>query len=91
MTFKEDIKKKVPAYLQGTPEFRVFMALVKKENIRGPASLRKYIDTNIAKLKLDFKEKKKSNKEGSMNRRLRTIAKNLDFLKFVKQKFLRYF
>ena len=91
MAFKDDIKKKIPAYLQATPEFKIFKALIKKEDIRGPASLKKYLETNIDNLKADFKEKKKSNKEGSMSRRLRTIAKKLDFLKLVKQKFLRYF
>ena len=90
MAFKDDIKKKIPAYLQATPEFKVFTALVKKEDIRGPASLRKYIETNIDNLKADFKEKKKSNKEGSMSRRLRPIAKKLDFLKLVNQKFVKY-
>ncbi len=90
MAFKDTIKKKVPAYMQDTPEFKVFLALVKKEGIKGPASLRAYLDTNIAKLKADFKEKKKANKNGSMNRRLRPIAKNLDFLKLVKLKILRY-
>lgn len=90
MAFKDNIKKKVPAYMQGTPEFKVFLALVKKEDIRGSASLRVYLDTNIEKLKADFKEKKKANRNGSMNRRLRPIAKNLDFLKLVKLKILRY-
>jgi len=90
MAFKDNIKKKVPSYMQGTPEFKVFLALVKKEDIRGPASLKAYLDTNIAKLKADFKEKKKANRNGSMNRRLRPIAKKLDFLKLIKQKILRY-
>ena len=90
MAFKDDIKSKVPAYLQDTPEFRVFTALVKKENIRGPASLSAYLDANMEKLKADFKEKSKSNTEGSMNRQLRPIAKKLDFLKMVKQKFVKY-
>lgn len=90
MVFKKDIKKKIPDYLQGIPEFKVFTALIKKEDIRGPASLRKYVDITITNLKADFKEKKKSNKEGSMSRRLKTIAKKLDFLKFIKQKFLKY-
>ena len=90
MVFKNTIKTKVPAYMQDTPEFKVFLALVKKEDIRGPASLRAYLDTNIANLKADFKEKKKANKNGSMNRRLRPIAKKIDFLKLVKLKILRY-
>ena len=90
MVFKDTIKTKVPAYMQDTPEFKVFLALVKKEDIRGPASLRAYLDTNIANLKADFKEKKKANKNGSMNRRLRPIAKKIDFLKLVKLKILRY-
>jgi len=76
--------------MQSTSEFKVFLALVKKEDIRGPASLRAYLDTSIANLKADFKEKKKANKNGSMNRRLRPIAKKLDFLKLVKLKILRY-
>jgi len=91
MAFKDTIKKQVPAYLQATPEFKVFMALVKKEDIRGPASLKKYVETNIDNLKADFKEKKKSNKQGSMSRRLRATAKKLDLLKLINQKFLRYF
>ena len=90
MAFKDTIKKKVPAYLQDTPEFKVFSVLVKKENIKGPASLRAYLDANMKKLKADFKDKKKANKNGSMNRKLRPIAKNLDFLKFVNQKFVKY-
>lgn len=90
MAFKEDIKNKIPAYLHTTPEFKVFTALIKKENIRGPASLRAYLDARMEKLKADFKEKSKANKEGSMNRNLRPIAKELDFLRFVKQKFVRY-
>ena len=90
MVFKDTIKTKVPAYMQDTPEFKVFLALVKKEDIRGPASLRAYLDTNIANLKADFKEKKKANKNGSMNRRLRPIAKKIDFLKLVKLKILIY-
>ncbi len=90
MAFKNTIKKKIPAYMQGTPEFKVFLALIKKEDIKGPASLRAYLDTSIAKLKADFKEKKKANKNGSMNRRLRPIAKNLDFLKLIKQKIVKY-
>lgn len=90
MAFKEDIKNNVPAYLQDTPEFKVFTSLIKKENIKGPASLRAYLDARMEKLKSDFKEKSKANREGSMNRNLRPIAKELDFLKFVKQKFVRY-
>ncbi|MBW3001663.1 hypothetical protein KY338_00715 [Candidatus Woesearchaeota archaeon] len=90
MVFKDDVKKKIPAYLQDTPEFKVFTALIKKENIRGPASLRAYLEANIEKLKTDFKEKKKANKNGSMNRRLRPIAKKLDFLRLVDKKFVKY-
>lgn len=90
MAFKEDIKNKVPAYLQETPEFKVFTALIKKENIKGPASLAAYLDSNMEKLKADFKEKSRSNSEGRMSRQLRPIAKKLDFLKMVKQKFVKY-
>ena len=53
MAFKDIIKKKVPAYLQDTPEYKVFIALVKKEDIRGPISLKTYIDSNMAKLKAE--------------------------------------
>ncbi|MBD3303536.1 hypothetical protein GF343_00155 [Candidatus Woesearchaeota archaeon] len=90
MAFKESIKSKIPEYLQTTPEFKVFTALIKKENIRGPASLRAYLDARMEKLKADLKEKSKANKEGSMNRNLRPIAKEMDFLRFVKKKFARY-
>ncbi|MBW3004665.1 hypothetical protein KY310_02445 [Candidatus Woesearchaeota archaeon] len=90
MAFKDDVKNKIPAYLQDTPEFKVFTALIKKENIRGPASLRAYLDANMEKLKADFKEMSRSNKEGSMNRKLRPIAKKLDFLKVVDKKFVKY-
>ena len=50
----------------------------------------KKLDARMDKLKADFKDKSKANKEGSMNRNLRPIAKELDFLRFVKQKFVRY-
>lgn len=90
MAFKEDIKNKIPAYLQNTPEFKVFSALIKKENIKGPASLHTYIAARMKKLNSDFNQLKKSNKEGTMNRKLRPIAKEMDFLKFAKQKFARY-
>jgi len=90
MAFKENIKKNIPAYLQDTPEFKVFTSLISKENIRGPASLRAYLDARMNKLKADFKEKSKANKEGSMNRNLRPIAKEIDFLKLIKQKFVKY-
>lgn len=90
MAFKEDIKKKIPAHLQDTPEFKVFTALIKKEDISGPSSLSAYLDANIEKLKADFREKSKANKEGSMSRQLGPIAKKLDFLKMIKQKFVKY-
>lgn len=90
MAFKDSMKKSIPAYLQDTPEFKVFTSLIRKEDIRGPASLRAYLDARMDKLKADFKEKSKANKEGSMNRNLRPIAKELDFLRFVKQKFVKY-
>ncbi|MBW2973122.1 hypothetical protein KY346_01880 [Candidatus Woesearchaeota archaeon] len=91
MAFKEVIKKKVPGYVQATPEFNVFLALVKKENIKGPASLRTYLDANIKKIKTDIKEMNKANKEGTMTRRLRPMTKKLDFLMLVKNKILKYF
>ena len=90
MAFKDVVNKKVPDYVKGTPEFKVFRALIKKEDIRGPASLAKYLDTNITKLKTDIKLLSKSNREGTNTRRLRPMTKKLDFLKLVKTKILKY-
>jgi len=90
MAFKEEIKEKLPAYLTRTPEFRVFNSLLDKENIQSSASLRAYLDARMKKLRADLNDKSKANREGSMNRQLRPIAKEMDFLKFVRQKFMRY-
>jgi len=90
MAFKEDIKKKIPEYLQDTAEFKVFTSLIKKEDIKGPASLRKYLEVNIEKLNKELKELSKSNKSGTMARKLRPMAKQIDFLKFTKKNFLNH-
>jgi hypothetical protein len=90
MVFKNDIKKKIPDYLQDIPEFKVFTALIKKEDIKGPASLRKYLEVNITELKKDMTKLSKANQGGTMTRKIRPIAKKIDFLKFTKQKFLKY-
>ena len=90
MTFKDNIKKKVPDYFQSTPEFNVFLALIKREDIRGRTSLSTYLDANIKKLKKEIKEMNTANKEGTMTRRVRPAIKELDFLILIKNKILKY-
>jgi hypothetical protein len=90
MAFKDEIKEKIPGDIQNMPEFKVFLAIVKKEDIKSTDSLRMYLDTNIAKMKAEFKDNCKACSCGTMSRNTKELTKHLEFLQLIKDKILKY-
>lgn len=88
MTFKEELRKKIPADIQATPEWTVFCALCKQEKIESVHALEHYLEREIASVKQEFAGEQKT--PSTLTRRRRSHAKQLDFLQLVRKKILPY-
>ena len=90
MAFKDIVKKKIPARYRSTPEFNVFLSMLRKRNIKNKDQLNNYLAKEIKRCNDWFKKNKKNSKEGTMRRWLAYYTKKLDFLKLIKNKVLKY-
>jgi len=88
MTFKEVLKKKVPADLQQTPEFPIILKLIEQEEITGGESLRHWLNVEIRKCEVDLKEFDKAG--STMNRKRVRCAERIELLKLIHDKILKY-
>lgn len=89
MSFKDVLKAKVPEHLQHTPEFPIFLKLVKQESITSSESLKHYLSAEIERKEKNLKELAKG-KSSTSNRQRVEIAKNIDFLRLILDKILPY-
>lgn len=88
MSFKDDIKKKVPAYLQQTPEFPIILRMLHDAKISSSTSLKHWLNVEIKKCNDDLKE---CGKAGStMNRKRVRFAQRIKLLKLTQNKILPY-
>lgn len=88
MSLKEKLRKTIPEKYQLTPEYNIFLKMIKQKKIDTLDKLKNYIDKQIKEDQKWLKEKSKFSKEGTMNRWLVKRAKRLDFFKTLKKKIL---
>ena len=88
MGFKEDLKNKIPAKYQFTPEFNILLKIIKQKKIDTPDKLKKYINKQIKEDQAWINERKKYSVEGTMSRWMIGRTRRLDFCKVIKKKIL---
>lgn len=88
MSFKETLATKIPTDFQTTPEYKLLLNLLKKENIKSAEELRHYLSAEIQKNKECLGT---CNEAGSTSNRKRVKeAHTLEFLLLIKNKILKY-
>ncbi len=90
MSYKDILKRKIPEDIQFTPEFKVLLAIIKRKDIRGPASLRTHVKSEIKSCRDWIKKNQKQSKQGTMRRHLKRYNDKLDFYELVRKKVLGY-
>ncbi len=86
---KAILKRKVPAYVQETPEWPVFLRWISQKNIRTSAQLKDTLSAEIKDCQDMLKVRMKNMRQGTNNRTARKYAKKLDFLKVVRDKIVK--
>ena len=84
---REQLKKNIPDSLM-TKEFNILLNLVKENGFKAAGELKSYIETKIASLNIELKEKRTST---TMTAEMRSIAKEVDTLKSIKDQFFKFF
>ncbi len=90
MNFKDILKKKVPEDMQFTPEFKTLLAIVKRKDIKGSASLRTHVKSEIKSCRDWIKKNQKQSRQGTMRRHLKRKNDKLDFYELINKKILGY-
>ena len=90
MAYKDILKKKVPEEVRFTPEFRVLLAVIKKQDIKSSMGLKNYTNSEIKSLKDWIKTNKKQNIKGTMRRHIVKKQKQIDFYALIKKQVLKY-
>ena len=84
------LKKQVPAYVQETPEWGVFLRWVSQKKIRTRDQLKKTIKDEIKKCQETMNKNMASMRNGTNTRIVRQCAKKLDFLKLARDRIVKY-
>ncbi len=90
MVMKEVLKRKVPAFVQETPEFSVFLKWVAQNKIASVAQLKSVLNAEIKECQQTMKKNMPAQSMGTNTRVVRKSAKQLDFLKLVRDKIVKY-
>lgn len=85
MSFKEDIKRKVPLRYQSAPEFATFLAIVAKRKLANSRALRMFLDVEMATCQAWLNANKNTS---SGNRQRSKCAKHLAFYRTIREKIL---
>ena len=87
MSFKDEVKKKVPVRLQSSPEFKTFLKLLSKKRFGNAKALKMFLDEEI----VDCRAWLKTNKQvPSGNTERRKCTRHMDFYGTIKKKILPY-
>ena len=87
---KEVLKKKVPDFVKGTPEWSIFLRWISQKKVETPAQLKSTLKAEIDKCQKELKQNMSSMRQGTNNRLVRSCAKRLDFLKLARDKIVKY-
>jgi hypothetical protein len=90
MTFKDEVKAKIPEDIQFTPEFKVFLKWLGEKGVQDTSQLRRFVAEEIKSHDSWLKTNRKSSVEGTMNRWLREHTRQLEFWKLIDAKVLKY-
>lgn len=88
--FKNELKKKVPEDIQFTPEFKILLSIIKKENISSADALKAHVLAKIRNCRDWIKENQPQSIGGTMRRHLKKYTDVLDFYELINKKVLRY-
>lgn len=87
MSFKDDVKRKVPERLKITPEFKTFLQILSKKRFANARALRMFLDEEIAHCKGIINTNKRT---PSGNTERRKCTRHLQLYTTIKQKILPY-
>lgn len=86
---KDELKKKIPKKYQETPEYNIFLKIIKQKKLTDKENLSLYIAKQIKEDQDWLNSKEKMNTEGTMNRWIVQRAKRLDFYKTLQDKIIK--
>ncbi len=90
MAIKAELEDKVPDSMKATPEWTVFLAWMKENEIETRDQLVAVLDAQI-RFYQDFVTKNlEGSREGTNARKVRESAKTLNFLRLAKEKIVKY-
>lgn len=87
MTVKDTLRKNVPARLQNSPEFSVFLKWITQRKLRTSKQVEREVDAMIEKYQGWLDSDKKTSTLGTKSTHLRQHAKRLRFYKTCRDKF----
>jgi len=88
MSFKEELKTKIPGNIQQTPEFSIILKLIDNEDIKSAKGLETYCNNEIEKCSAELKV---LGAAGSTSNRKRVkVAEHIGFCKLITERILKY-
>ena len=87
---KQTLSQKVPQDIQQMPEFKILLAIIKKEKLISADELKVHIDAQIKQHRNEINKYQKTNPSGTMRRVLADSTKKLDYYELIKKKVLKY-
>ncbi len=90
MAIKDDLVKKVPDFVKTTPEWLVFLAWMKQNEIETRDQLIAVLNEQVKFYQNFVTKNLEGSREGTNARKVRESAKTLNFLKHAREKIVKY-
>jgi len=90
MAIKDDLVKKVPDSVKTTPEWSVFLAWMKQNEIETRDQLIAVLNEQVKFYQNFVTKNLEGSREGTNARKVREYAQTLNFLKLAREKIVKY-